>query len=286
MDGAEQLTEKQLKVASWYVEHKELLRRIGYGALVVFDVITLGFGLYGYADYFLFSWNKDAALRQHAATSLVPHEAVLRQAPQPLGALLVEAFPGTSGKYDFVAQVRNINQNWYAQVTYQFVSQAGATPPREGFILPAEEKYFAAFGEEVAMPPGRPELQITKIEWHRVDHHVVRDVGAWVYERLNFVTRSVVHEPTLGIDGNVARTSFDVENRSAFGYWRPGLFIALLRGDTPVAVNYVAVNNFEAGELRHIDVNWFEQLPPTSRVDIEPDVNIFSADVYMPPRSR
>lgn len=285
MDGEEQLTERQLKIAGWYVEHKELLRRIGYGALLLFDVVTLGFGLYGYTDYFLFSWNKDAALRQHAATPLVSHEAVLRQAPQPLGVALVETFPGTSGKYDFIAKVRNINQNWYAQVTYQFVSRAGATPLREGFVLPAEEKYLATFGEEVGMPPGRPELQITKIEWHRVDRHVISDVSAWVYEHLNFVLSNVVHEPVFDGDTTVARTSFDVENRSAYGYWRPGVFVTLLRGDMPVATNYVMVTNFDAGEKRHIDVNWFESLPQSNRVDIQPDVNIFDANVYMPPRS-
>jgi len=273
-----------LKVAGWYVEHKEGLRKVGYGALFVFDVLTLGFGLYGYADYFLISWNRDLALRQNAVVPLVSHDAVLRQAPQSLGAVFVEAFAGTGSKYDFVSRVRNPNQNWYANVTYQFVSQAGATKPKEGFILPAEQKYLADFGVDVTVPPGHPELQMIQTAWHRVDRHVVRDVNTWAHEHLNFVLSNVTHDIAFA-GGTIARTSFDIENRSAYGYWHPGLVVALLRGDTPVAANYVTVNNFDAGEKRHIEVNWFDSLPPSTSVSIEPDVNIFDLNTYLPPRA-
>ncbi len=283
----EQLTtERQLKAAYWFVTHKQALARLGIGILLAFDVLTVGYGLYGLTDYFLISWNRDLAMRQALASTRVSHELIERLAPKQLVARAVDVFTSGPGRYDFLATVQNPNPDWHATFRYQFVAGGEATEEAEGFILPAEEKYVGQFAREVGGVPRQAEFRLTKLIWHRLNRHVIRDYDSWKRDRLNFVLSNVAHTSTLRLDQVIGRTSFDIENRTGFGYWRTGLFVVLLRSAAPAAANYVTLDNFDAASRRHVDVNWFEQLPSISTVDIRPEVNIFDADSYMPPRAQ
>lgn len=279
-----QLTEKQLGLAYWYVTHKLQLKKIGIGLLIAFDMLTVGFGLWGLLDFYLISWNKDLTLRRDLGRTLISHETVNRLGPVSLNIPSVDIFNAGSGRFDFLAKLENPNENWYATFRYRFLAGTEETPEREGFILPAEEKFVGAFAVETASLPRRAEFRLTELAWHRVDRHVIRDYAAWSRERLNFILGNITHTSTLKIDSIIGRTSFDIENRSAFGYWRVGLPVVLLRGTAPAAVSYTTLDNLEAGEKRHVDINWFETLPATSSVDIRPEVNIFDSNVYLPPR--
>lgn len=278
------MTEQQLGLALWWVNNKQRVGKIAIGALVVFDVLTVGYGLYGLADYFLISWNRDLFLRRGLAESRIVPDVVSRLAPAPLNSVSVDVFTSGLNRYDFVTRLENPNEDWYAEFTYEFVSGSDATPARAGFILPAEEKFVTALAFETPAVPRRAEFRITEIAWHRVNRHAIRDYASWSRERLNFILSNVTHTATLRVDSILGRTSFDLENRTGFGYWRVGVPVVLLRGTAPAAVNYVTLDSFESGERRHVDVNWFEQLPSTSAVDIRPEVNIFDPDAYMPPR--
>lgn len=281
---SEQLTEKQLGFAYWYITHKLQLKKLGIGLLIAFDVITVGFGLWGYADYFLISWNRDLALRRDMPYLRFSHELVRSLGPQALNPVSADIFVSGAGKYDFLTKLQNANTDWYADFKYKFVGRGGETAEATGFILPREEKFVSVLGAALASSPVGATFQFTDIAWHRVNRHVIRDYEAWRSERLNMILTNVIHNPSLNIDSTVGRTSFDTENRSAFGFWKVGFSVVLLRGSSPAAANHVVLDNFESGEKRHVDVNWFESLPGTTGVDVRPEVNIFDADVYMPPR--
>lgn len=286
-NGNSQLTEKQLKFGYWFTTHKERLRRIGYGIFIALDVALVGFALYGFVDHFLISWNRDVALRRDLGAPLFSHAVVQATAPVPLDVRNVSIFRGGTGRYDFLAMVHNLNADWYATYTYQFVSGDTATAEQQGFILPQEEKYVTRFAEPLAIAPRVAEFRIVDIDWQRVDRRVIRDYAAWENERLQPVVSNVVHtQNAAGLATGISRTSFDIKNPTAFGYWQMGFAVALLRGTTPVAINYIALDRFESGEERHVDVHWFEPLPGASTVDIRPDINLFDPSVYLPPRAQ
>lgn len=286
-DGTNQLTEKQLKFGYWFTTHRELLRRIGYGIFIAVDVALVGFALYGFVDHFLISWNRDVALRRDLGRAIFSNEVVQATAPDALGVKQVSVFRSGEGRYDFLAVVQNPNQGWYATFTYQFVSGETVTPEQEGFILPQEEKYVTQFAAPFIGAPRETGFRLIDIDWRRVNRHVIRDYAAWKNERLRPTISNVVHtQNAAGLAVGISRTSFDIKNPTAFGYWQIGLSVALLRGTTPVAVNYIALDRFESGETRHVDVHWFEPLPGASTVDIRPEVNIFDSNVYLPPRTQ
>lgn len=285
MDNSDLLTEKQLERAVWYVAHKALLKKIGLGALIAFDVITLGYGLFGLLNYFLFSWNTDLALRRDLAKLHFSHELVQSLGPKSLAIGSVDIFVSGAGRYDFLTKLQNPNADWYATFRYHYVTSGSeATPDVSGFILPAEEKYVAQLAQPTKTVPNRADFQLVDLQWHRVDRHAIANYAAWNKDRINFQVTNVTHTAALNIGPLAGRTSFDVDNRSAFGYWRVGFFVVLLRGTAPAAVNYITLDNLDSNEHRHVDVNWFEQLAGSSSVDIRPEVNIFDPDVYMPPK--
>lgn len=286
MANNQQFTERQLGFAYWFVTHKPALRRLALGILIAFDVVTVGYGLYGLLDHYLISWNRDLLLRRNASLVRVSHEAVARLAPQPLNPLSVDVFTSGPGRFDFIAKLENPNPEWYANFRYQFVSANEVTAETSGFILPAEEKFIGQFAVPLPGVPRRAEFRLAEIVWHRVNRQVIRDFEAWRRERLNFILSNVTHTGALGIDRLIGRTSFDVENRTAFGYWRIGFFVALRRGTGLAAANHITLDNFDSGARRHVDVNWFEELPTISTVDVRPEVNLFDPDIYMPPRAR
>lgn len=284
MSEGDQLTERQLKLATWWVEHREQVRKVALGVFFGVDALLIIFGVYGLLDYFVISSGQDAALRARMAETVVQHEVAVRQAPVALIPVSVDAFTASGGKYDFLASIANPNLNWYATLSYRFVGRSGATPEQDSFILPQEEKYLTTLGVELAAPPGRPELEITRLDWHRVDRHVIRDLKTWTRERRNFIVSDVKHESALAIDRKLGRTTFKVENRTAYGYWHAGFFVVPLRGKSPVGASYVTLDNFDAGERREVSINWFDEVPQASDVAVQPDINLFDPAVYMPPR--
>lgn len=282
-----QLTEKQLKFGYWFTTHKGLLRRIGYGIFIVADVVLVGFALYGFVDHFLISWNRDMVLRRDLGRAIFSNEVVQATAPDALLVKQTSVFRSGEGRYDFLAVVQNPNEDWYATFIYQFVSGETVTSEQEGFILPQEEKYVTQFATPFAGAPRETEFRIIDIDWRRVNRRVIRDYAIWKNERLRPIVSNVVHtQNATGLAAGISRTSFDVKNPTAFGYWQIGLAVALLRGTTPVAVNYIALDRFESGETRSVDVHWFEPLPSASTVDIRSEVNLFDPSVYLPPRSQ
>ncbi|MDP3985295.1 MAG: hypothetical protein Q8P82_00890, partial [bacterium] len=184
-----------------------------------------------------------------------------------------------------LTELQNPNGDWYATFRYQFAVGNELTTEEAGFILPGEKKYIGRFGQTFQGFPRAAQFQLTNLEWHRVDRHVIPDISAWMSERLRFLTTNVTHTTNLQVDSIIGRTSFDIENRTAFGYWRVGTYVVLKRGTVPVAANYFALDQFESGEKRHVDINWFDQLPQSSEVEIRPEVNIFDPDSFLPPRA-
>ena len=49
--GPEGITTKQLEAGLWYVEHKQLLRRILYGFLILTAAVSWTYTIYGFAYY-------------------------------------------------------------------------------------------------------------------------------------------------------------------------------------------------------------------------------------------
>ena len=55
----EEFSYRQLKLAAWYVKNKILLQKIGIGLLIFWCVVSIGYGIFKWGDYFIFGYFAD-----------------------------------------------------------------------------------------------------------------------------------------------------------------------------------------------------------------------------------
>ncbi|MFA6603763.1 MAG: hypothetical protein WCT10_02880 [Patescibacteria group bacterium] len=282
-----QLTEDQLKWGYWWVTHKVQVRKIFAIALVVLDVALVGYGSFGFIDWFFLSGareRQEIGLLAETVTDFPYFHA--RFAPRELAIEGTSVLEAGEGSYDLATRVANPNPQWWANFNYQFLS--GSEPLgalQRGYILPGEVKYLSGLGTKAASFPSGAEVAITDLVWHRVNNHIVRpDYAVWSAARLNFLLSDIKFQaPDPSDQLKVSRASFTLKNDSGYGYWKVGFFVALLRGEQVVAANYVTVSELRAGDVRPVEASWFSDLPPVDRVEITPEVNLFDDRVFIPP---
>lgn len=286
MDNLDQPTdfsESRLKVATWYISHKILLKKIFIGFLIFLCVIFWGFGLYGLINYY-FIEGPSFNLAMRELSRGIDYSAI-NSALEPKGLDIgaTTIFSSGKGRYDFSGKIFNSSPNWRAEFTYDFLVDGVARPEQNGFILPGEEKYISDLGVTAASKPRSATLEIKNLKWQRIDAHEISDYPAWQDERLNFPVTDLKFTPAaVGENIPISRASFTVRNASAFGFWDVGFMLFLYRGSSIASVNYITLSEFRSGQIRPVEVSWFETLPSITQVKVVPEVNIFDPKVFMP----
>lgn len=270
----------------WWVENRELLKKIGIGAMLAFDVILVGFVLWTFADSFLVSYGSERAAV--AGMAVFGQEEMrsysLSRAAHPLEIGEEEALSSGDGRYDIFAMARNPNTDWYALFTFAFRYGEAVTPPLSGFLLPGEEKPMAVLGLASETPIGSDAaIEISDLVWRRVDRHMTGDYMKWISEHLNLEIKEIKFSTDVSVNKQtIGRTSFTVANRSAFSYYDPEFWVILRRGSSIVGINRILLPYLDAGESRDVDVNWFGALPAVGETQIIPSINVFDLKTYKP----
>lgn len=276
-------SEGQLKLASWYVSHKLLLKKILIGFLIFLNVIFWGYGLYGLVNhYFIEGPELNQALRE--LTRSVDLAAIrARVAPESLEIGTTNVLSAGKGRYDLSAKVSNPNPAWRAEFDYSFVADGKVEDARHGFILPNEEKDLINLGVESTARIRNASIEINNLIWQRINAHEISNYEIWRDERLNFIFENVKFTPSVISDKiTISRVTFNAKNLTAFSFWDVGFYIFLYRGSSVAGINYVTLEEFVSGQTRPVEVSWFEPLPAVTQVKVVPDVDIFDSRVYMP----
>jgi len=278
----EKLEQKGWKISYWYVTHKILLRRILIVALIVFSTVTLGYGIWGFLDYFVLSRASQRQMIQEILYSTpFTQEWISTHAPQPIDSSQVHVF-AHAGKYDFLTKIENASPDYWAEFDYKFVFSGGQTSSEKSFILPGQEKWLALLSFSGQSRPASARLEIENISWHRISPHEIVDYAVWQSERLNFEITDIEYVSSVALDEETfAKTKFSARNLSAYGYWGVGFYIIVYRGATPAGVNFVALDRFASGEKRAVEVSWFDTLSQVSKIEVEADLNILDETNYM-----
>ncbi|MBU0648766.1 hypothetical protein KJ969_01490 [Patescibacteria group bacterium] len=278
----EKLEQKGWKISYWYVTHKVLLRRILIVALIVFSAMTLGYGIWGFLDYFVLSRASQRQMIQEIlyATPLT-QDWISTHAPRPIESSNVYTF-AREDKYDFLTKIENASPYYWAEFDYKFVFSGGQTPVEKSFILPGQEKWLALLSFSGQSRPTSARLEIENISWHRIDVREIGDYAVVQAERLNFEITDVEYVASVALDKQAfAKTKFSARNLSAYGYWSVGFYIIAYRGATPAGVNFVALDRFASGEKRTVEVSWFDTLSQVSKIEVEAELNILDETNYM-----
>lgn len=284
--GPEGLATKQLEVGLWYVEHKQLLRRILYGCLIVVGTISWAYTIYGFAYYIARGMNEDDILaRQLVQANSIGHNYVVEVGASALAVSPVEILRSTDKKYDLYARVRNDNQRWWAEFDYYFLVEGRQTAKIHGYILPAETKYLLALAQDFTNPPAAA-LVIENMNWQRVSAHEIPDWNDYYKKHLAIQTADIKFTSAglspLSEKLNLNQLSFNAINNTAFNFWEIGFTILLHQGGSLANINHYILNDFMSGQKRFIEISWPGDIGQADRVEIIPEINIMKDDIYIP----
>lgn len=265
--------------------HHELLHNMLVGVLLIWSIISLGYGLTGWGIYLFSGYSAtERLLAQMTKSYLDVNRAHARLAPRELKVGAIDTFMSGVEKVDLVAQVDNVNKNWLAELTYHFSYDGKETIKQRATILPGKRQTVVALGESTTNLPGLVKLIIDEIHWQRIDPHTVAFPEQFIKTRLAFEVVNVSFTAAAPAEGNPSHViAFDVNNLSAYNFWEPRFHVLYFNNDLLVGVKEIAIEQFKAGETRHIEISLLAARLRVDAVELIPLVNPFDERIYIPP---
>ena len=272
------------KFSLWWVGHRALLKKIGIGALIAFDAVLVLFIFWNVLDVVAINYGKEQREVEKVVvlnqTDL--HAYTLANAAQVLEDDVVRVFSIGENRYDFFTTLLNPNDDWWAEYTYIFEYTDGETEERSGFILPNQEKPIVFLAHSSQVPLRVATLKFKDVNWHRVDHKLIKDYSDWSSDRLEIEITDEKHKREKLEKQVIGRTTFKVKNKTAFSYYDPTFYLLLKKGSAVVGVNTATMQSLNSGLEQEVAVNWFGSLPSVSQVEVIADLNIFDIETYKP----
>jgi hypothetical protein len=280
------ITTDKLDFGLWYILHLKRLRKVLIGFLIATAVFSWGYFFYGFLSYIFIGMTEDQALVDNAVkTRVASHEYFESVKAKSLEISEVRALAnGTTGTYDFLAEIKNPNSRHWAEINYAFRSNNIDLPEKKDFILPGEEKMFVLLSEELESFPFNPEFVIKDIAWHPLKAKEIPDWQSFRDARLNFAIDNI--NWSLGEDSRpddkikFANVQFAVANKTAYNYWNVDFLVLLYQGERVASISSYAKDNFMSGQSYDIALTWPTSVSYASEIKIIPRLNIMRDDIY------
>ena len=279
-------TNGDLQAANWWVRNKLRVLFWARVVLITANVLVWGYTFWGLVDSYALSYPRESRLTLDIANNQSILDRIEQDRPRNVGTSQVLVFPTTENRSDIMVDLENPNDQWWVEFTYRFNVSGEQTPVHQGFILPASQTSLTELGWKPKAKGGRSAQLVTEnIRWHRVNpSEVEQNYDEFIRKRFGGVSVQHVHydlaAPTGG--GTLSRTTFDIVNAGAYGYWSIDYVIKLKRGNTVVAVNRVNIRELKPGETRPVELYWFDKIASVSKTEIIPIINLLDPGVYLP----
>ncbi len=279
------ITTKKLNLGLWIVSHKRQFILGVTGVLIALSAIFYGYSIYNYIDYLYFGGKAERlAVEQMATVSAVDEAQRIKNAAKKLEESAPQVFLN-NGKYDFLAQVKNSNTNFFANFNYCFNDGSADLACGSTFILPDETKYITIFSSELKFKPVNVSVVIKDITWQRLDLHKYPDWKSYAASHLNFVVANAAFKTSdmSGLSEKIGLDilDFDITNQTAYNYWEVPVNIILSANGTPVAINHYFLNEFISGSKRSAHLSWPDSIPKPDQITVIPSLNILDDNIFM-----
>ncbi len=277
------VSNKQLRLAKWYLDHKTRLYKSLLGLLISVNIVFWGLAIYHFINYLLLTETHEQMLTELTKNKIDYLKFHEHFKPQDL-AIIKSVFlaPNTSDqikKYDFVAIIENPNKELLISlVEYYFSWDTGQTEVKETFILPGEKKYLTALGQEAGKKPIKVQFVFSDIKWQRVDSRKeVPDILSKMSIKeinLNYV---------MAEDRNlvIPKISFEIKNQSIYSFWQVNFIIILYQDSNIVGVNTLLAKQWKSNEQREMELMW-PNIPSHTQIAVVPEINPFDQEIFMP----
>lgn len=279
-------TSGDLQAANWWVRNKLKIKFWSRVTLISLNVLVWGYVFWGLLDAYAISYPRESRITAEIANNQQILDTIEQDRPRNIGTSQVSVFTSTEDRLDMMVDLENPNDQWWMEFSYHFNVSGEETSKRQGFVLPASQNTLTELGWKPKAKGGKTaRLIVENIRWHRVNpDEVDNNYNEFIRKRFGAVsTQRVSYDfasPTQG--QSIGRTSFDIVNNGAYGYWSIDYVIKIKRGTTVVAVNRINIRNLKPGETRPIEIYWPETASGISKTEIIPVVNLLDPSVYLP----
>jgi hypothetical protein len=280
--NASHKSEKRYRRSIWWVEHREGLKKAFVILIIAIEVLIGIIGIWKFIDYYVFNYVEEQALVESFFVGVGDLADVTReQAPDDLK--FKDPLVLSSGdSYDILSFVSNENPDWITRLSYHYSFDDRLSDSEQVIILQGETLPLVTFGVE-SPRPRNPKLVVEDVEWFRIDSQEIPHPIEWKNERINLNTSDIDHDDNFRIGDKIfGRTSFNLTNKTGYGYYEVDLYVILKRGSVPVGVNRTVLSDLLPRESRNIQLNWFDATPRANEVELYPRVNLFDGEVYRP----
>lgn len=271
------LSIKKMNFGLWLAENRENITKF----FTIF-LIVLSAGFFIYSSYSFFRYFASApqnSLFDQSVELISPRNVV-----QEIEIGSPQVFVSNS-KYDLAVNLNNPNSRFSAILDYCFSQNETNISCGQNFILPGEEKYILALGQNLNEGQSQIIFKITNIRWERIDMHTIPDWSIYSSTRLNLSFENIHFSPPsesgLSEKINLNALYFEVLNNSSFGYYELPLNILIFNGSELVAVNRYSLKNFLANEKRSVNLSWPGDFRNVTQIDIRPELNILEEAVFL-----
>jgi hypothetical protein len=275
-----------LQKANWWVRHKAAIYFWSRTILIVSNTLVWGYVLWGVVDAYAISYPRESRITLDIANNQTILNRIEQDRPGNIGTSQVLVFPATENRFDIMVDLENRNEQWWVEFSYHFNISGEQTPVHQGYVLPASQTTLTELGWKPKGKGGRAaQLVVENIRWHRVNpSEVENNYSEFLRKRFGAVSAEHVRfdmaAPTEG--ASLSRTTFEVVNKGAYGYWSVDYVIKLKRGNTVVAVNRINLLDLKPGETRPVELYWFDKIQGVSKTEIIPVINLLDPGVYLP----
>lgn len=280
------LTVRKLDVGLWYLEHKNLLRKILIGFLIFISAVSWPYVIYGFANYLSRGMAEDKALADDIVNSgRIDHDTIIGLSPKDLSFGSISMLPAGNNKYDFFARIQNPNERHGAEFVYYFSDGNKNSESLSGFILPGETKYLLSLGNEFERRPASSQLKIDGLKWITIDRHQISDWSEYGSRRMDIAISDTKFTPAgqSGLSDKISLNSleFNALNNTVFNYWNVDFIVLLYGGSNIVGINKYSLDEFMSGQSRRASMNLPGELSHVSKIEVFPEINILRDDIYI-----
>ncbi|MDP3793855.1 MAG: hypothetical protein Q8R07_03830, partial [Candidatus Uhrbacteria bacterium] len=192
------MTEEELKLASWWVRHRPGLHRLGYGTLIVLNIVFWSFILWSVLDTYVISYPRESRITQTIVQHGLNPEGLQSSAPQSIQTSEVLAFSSTENRQDFLILATNPNSNWWVDFTYRFMVDGEPTPARRGYLLPQSQRYLTELGWKGKGAGRSGQFQVSDMAWHRLKPELVeRNYSSFLAKRSQITFDAIAYKNDL-----------------------------------------------------------------------------------------
>jgi hypothetical protein len=276
------MTTKKLDVGLWFVKSKKTFIKIFIVFLIIISAISWSYSIYHFAYYIAKGMQEDQQLLNDMIdTNIISHSYLVQISAKNLSASSVFVFPLGDNKYDFLIELKNPNDAYWAD----FYNDTENIICGTSFLMPNENKNIIELAKEINSGSKSVNFTIGKLSWRRLDLHKYPNWENFKNTHMNISIensdfKSIVQS---GLSDKLGYNSltFTAHNKTPYNYWEVDFNIILKRSGKMISINKYNLQEFISGETKNLEINWPGKLSSISDISITPIINILNNNNYI-----